>query len=59
MSKFDFEIVKHEVTFKTPSIRARRNFDTIEQAIEFAKSVKEREPIIYEKRRLIIDLESQ
>ena len=56
MSKFDYEVVKYEVTFKTPSIRARRNFDTVEEAIEFAKSKKDKEPIIYEKIKLIIDL---
>ena len=57
MSKFDYEVVKYEVTFLTGStVRGRKNFDTIEDAIEYAKGIKEKEPIIYEKRKVVVDL---
>lgn len=57
MSKFDYEVVKYEVTFLTGStVRGRKNFDTIEDAIEYAKGIKEKEPIIYEKRKVLVDL---
>ena len=58
MKKFDYEKEKYEVTCNIGDTARRRTqfFDTIDEAIEYAKSVKEKEPIIYERRKVIIDL---
>ena len=58
MSKFDYETEKYEVSFNigNTSRRGKKIFYNIEEAVEYAKSIKEKEPIIYEKRKVIIDL---
>lgn len=57
MSKFDYETEKYEVSFNignTPR-RGKKFFDNVEEAVEYAKSIKERNPAIYEVRKMVID----
>lgn len=57
MSIFDHEVAKYEVTFwEGNTKKVRKYFYTIDDTIEYAKSIKEKKPIIYETRRLIVDL---
>lgn len=57
MSKFDYETEKYEVSFNigNTSRRGKKFFDNVEEAVEYAKSIKKRNPVIYEVRKMVID----
>lgn len=58
MVKYDYETQHYEVTFKTATtVRGRKHFDTAEEAISYAESIKHKDPLIYERRKMIIDID--
>ena len=58
MIKFDYELEKYVVSFNIGNALriGKKFFDNVEEAVEYAKSMKERNPFIFEVRKIIIDL---